>query len=119
MHPRWFQSGFSTVSVSCEPVSEDDVFYEQRGDRKGPSRLIRRPNREARNLVVIGLRGGVCFTMYGTRAGSASPREPWDARELDEYAACVKFWKEHALVAEGQDELAGAYVRNLNVGAGQ
>jgi len=103
--------GLYGPSAGDEPVNEDDVFYEQRGNRRGPSRLVRRPNREARNLVVIGLRGGACFTMYGTRAGSSSPREPWDARETKEYADCVAFWKEHALVADGQDDLAGAYLR--------
>tara|TARA_B100000131_G_scaffold221323_1_gene212878 strand:- start:55091 stop:55579 length:489 start_codon:yes stop_codon:yes gene_type:complete len=97
------------------PVEESSVFYMQRGERRGPSRMVRREYRPARNIVVIGIRGGVCFTMYGSRAESSSPREPWDAREMEEYARCVAFWKEHALVADGQEDLAGAYTRNTNV----
>ena len=59
--------------------------------------MIAKPFRPAKNLVVIGLRGGVCFTMYGTQADAPSPREPWDAREDNEHELCKAFWAQHAL----------------------
>jgi hypothetical protein len=101
--------GLYGPAAGDEPVDESEVFYATRGDRKGPSRLVRKDTRPARNLVVIGLRGNVCFTMYGTQAISASPREPWDARDGEEYNTCVAFWEQHALVADEQVKLAEDY----------
>ena len=78
-------------------VGEDVVFYQYRGTRRGPSRLIESPDRPANNLVVVGIRGGVCFTMYGTQSVVPSPREPWDARDEDEFNRSLLFWNQHAL----------------------
>ena len=79
------------------PVSEADVFYYTRGNRRGPSRMVQLPERPASNVAVIGIRGGVCFTMYGSRAAAASPKEPWDAANPEEFEGCATFWKDHAL----------------------
>lgn len=89
------------------PVEESAVSYERRGNRRGPSRLVDMPERPASNVAVIGIRGGVCFTMYGSRATEASPKEPWDAANPEEFEKCVNFWNTHALVGVGsQDETA-------------
>jgi hypothetical protein len=103
-----------------KPISEDQVVYETRGNRRGPSRLIDAPMRLARNMVVIGAwpkneKTPLLFTAYGTQATTASPREWWDIPPLDFtndtptetyqalttwYNQCVEavsFWEEHAL----------------------
>ena len=87
------------------PVADEDVTLEVRGDRQGPSRLIDKPHRDARNMVVIGIKGGVCFTAYGSRATSPSPMEPWDAERkhktgqvsADDVQRAQEFWQVHAL----------------------
>ena len=89
------------------PVSEDVVTHEVRNNRAGPSRLIHKPHRLARNMVVIGIKGDVCFTAYGSRATSPSPMEPWDAERkhkddpeqvsADEVKRAREFWAVHAL----------------------
>jgi hypothetical protein len=79
------------------PMIEQVVYYFYRGARRGPSRQVHRSTRPARNIVVIGIRGGICFTAYGTRALCPSPREPWDARDGEEYMDCREFWDVHAL----------------------
>ena len=89
-----------------EPVGEDRVFYETRGNRKGPSRLMLAGHRSASNLVVIGIRGSACFTMYGTQADTPSPKEPWDAANEEELARCLEFWNQHCL-AEPNPEFLG------------
>ena len=85
-------------------IAENQVFYQNRGKRKGMSRLIRAPKRLAQNLCVIGVKGGVCFTIFGTQSSIASPMEPWDKKfkhlSKNEQKYVVKFWKEHALAYE-------------------
>lgn len=88
-------------AVGDGPVPESAVREVVRGNRGGPSRMIGLPSRPARNMVIIGIRGGVCFTAYGTRASEPSPMEPWDAErkgipEADLEAARA-FWADHAL----------------------
>lgn len=87
------------------PVTDAEVRLEARGDRQGPSRLIDKPHRNARNMVVIGIKGRLCFTAYGTRASEPSPMEPWDAERkqlegkasAEDVARAQAFWSVHAL----------------------
>lgn len=81
------------------PLSEDQVFYEVRNERPGPSRLVRKPHRPCRKMVVIGLADqGIVFTSYGTQADFPSPREWWDAgMKPHEAVDAAKFWSYHAL----------------------
>ena len=70
------------------PVAESDVFYQVRGDRSGESRMVDRPLRECRNVVIIGLANKVLWTAYGSIAGvvacllytSPSPRDVEESR---------------------------------------
>tara|TARA_R100001086_G_scaffold237590_1_gene161722 strand:+ start:222 stop:728 length:507 start_codon:yes stop_codon:yes gene_type:complete len=103
-----------------QPITEDQVFYEKRGKRRGPSRLIKAPMRLARNMVVIGAwpkheKTPLLFTAYGTQSTMASPREWWDLAPVDLsdetpeesakilrgwFTLCneaISFWQEHAL----------------------
>ena len=98
------------------PVSEDDVHYETRGNRRGPSRMVMLPTREATNVAVIGIRGGVCFTMYGSRASEASPKEPWDAANPEELLRCVTFWDDHALAGGSGFNAARVYRTSIHFG---
>jgi len=81
------------------PLSEDQVFYEVRNERPGPSRLVRKPHRPCRKMVVCGLADqGIVFTSYGTQADFPSPREWWDAgMKPHEAGEAAKFWSQHAL----------------------
>ncbi len=79
-------------------VSDTEAFYAVRGERKGPSRLCKRPPVMVRTLTVVGgVHNGQCilFTAYG---GPCAPREPWD-ETLDEAGRekAREFWAQHAL----------------------
>ena len=89
------------------PITEEQVTYEKRNDRPGPSRLIDAPMRPARNLVVIGMKVGdgtlMLFTAYGTQANEVSPREWWDSgMKPHEAIEAATFWSEHALATGGE-----------------
>ena len=94
-------------SVGDEPVTEDQVTYEKRNNRPGPSRLIDAPVRMARNMVVCGMRVEdgtlMLFTAYGTQAEAPSPREWWDSgMKPHEAIEAATFWSQHALVKGGE-----------------
>ncbi len=87
-------------SVGDDPVTDEDVSYEVRGERPGPSRLVERPHRPCRRMVVCGIVGDdpIVFTAYGTQASEPSPREWWDASmKPHEAVESAKFWSTHAL----------------------
>jgi hypothetical protein len=80
-------------------VGEDEVEYEKRGTRPGPSRLVERPHRPVQMMVLIagpGNDGPIIYTAYGSPV--QAPREWWDSgmKPLEAMAA-AKFWSEHAL----------------------
>lgn len=84
-----------------DPVQEADVYYAVRGTRKCASRLIGKPDRLVRTLVVIAgpapdEEGLVLYTCYG---GQLAPREPGDIsiRTWEEILASREFWAQHAL----------------------
>ena len=90
-------------SVGDDPVAEEEVTYTVRNGRLGPSRLVDRPTRPCRNLVVIGVAGEnpVVFTAYGTQADEVSPREWWDTgMKPHEAIEAARFWSVHALSSE-------------------
>lgn len=89
-------------SVGDDPIEEALVFYQNRGARRGPSRMIKAYSRLTRYICVIGIKGDICFTIYGTRADKPSPKEPWNASTIKEHAACVAWWSKHALVPTDQ-----------------
>ena len=87
-------------SVGDDPVSDEEVSYEVRGERPGPSRLVERNHRPCRRMVVCGIAGdeSVIFTAYGTQASEPTPREWWDAgMKPHEAVEAAKFWSTHAL----------------------
>ncbi len=89
--------------VGDPPVRDSDVTYEIRNDRKGPSRLIDRPHRPCRKMVVVGVgadgaHDATVFTAYGTQDTKAAPREWWDpSMKPHETASAAEFWSHHAL----------------------
>ena len=85
-----------------EPVSESEVYYAVRGDRTHPSRMVDRPLRPCRNIVIIGLCNEVLWTAYGSLAGVVAPRETFDPFFNDPANAEAKdeaeaIWKVNAL----------------------
>lgn len=85
-------------SAGDAPVAEDEVVYEKRGSRPGPSRLVDRPHRPVRRMIVVGIAGpdAKVFTAYGSQV--AAPREWWDtSMKPHEAVEAAKFWSEHAL----------------------
>lgn len=96
------------------PLGENEVVYEKRGNRPGPSRLVDRPHRPATHMVIVVLiktcwvpfvpgptqcyDEHIVFTAYGTQASRPTPREWWDASmKPHEAVEAAKFWSEHAL----------------------
>lgn len=85
-------------AVGDDPVREDEVVYEKRGTRPGPSRLVDRPPRPVRTMVIIGIAGPEArvFTAYGSQV--EVPREWWDpTMKPYEAVEAAIFWAEHAL----------------------
>ena len=86
-------------AVGKPAVSEAEVTYMVRGERKGPSRIVSGEPSMVRTLTVIGGEHEgevILFTAYG---GPCAPREPWD-ESLDDAGReeARAFWSEHALV---------------------
>ena len=93
-------------SAGDPTVREADVHYICRPCRKCASRLVDKPPRPARHVVVIGTqkdinRDVVIFTAYGSLNGVIAPREPGDTSIglWTEIIASRNFWKTHALSA--------------------
>lgn len=94
-----------------EPVTEDEVLYKKRNGRPGPSRLVNRPPRPCRKMVIIAGPTGkmvdevwipgepLIYTAYGSP--TVAPREWWDAgmNPLEAIVAAT-FWSKHALSVE-------------------
>ena len=81
------------------PISEDQVYYKVRGDRKCASRIILdKEPRQVWSVVVIG--ADVLYTAYG--GYFAAPREPGDLSlsTWDEVQEARAFWATHALAEE-------------------
>ena len=94
-------SGLYGPAAGDGPIMEEDVVYEERGDRKGSSRKVNMPNRPARNICVIGRKGIVAFTIYGTQSSEPSPKEPFDSfANEEERQKSIDFWSRHALSVE-------------------
>ncbi len=99
-------SGLYGPSVGDAPITEDEVSYEPRNGRPGPSRLIAKPERPCRRMVIIGLDKGeegiIVFTAYGTQSEKIAPREWWDtSMKPQEAVEAATFWTEHALATGG------------------
>jgi len=103
--PEWatdLQSALYGPSVGDAPVPEEEVEYVQRSPDRPPSRMVRRPLRSVRSLVLIGNvdRADGTMVIYTAYGGTlAAPREPGDATleteaEREESRA---FWATHAL----------------------
>jgi len=95
-----------------DPVGEGclgGVSYENRGNRPGPSRLVKMPLRDCRRVVVCGVRKeklseSFVITAYGTQATEPSPREWWDVSMTPaEALEAATFWCSHAL-ASGESQ---------------
>jgi len=102
--------------VGDEPVTEDEVHYAVRGDRKGKSRMIAKPSRPTRFMTVIagpseGYDGIVLYTAYG---GFSAEREPFGAPP-EALAASEKFWSEHALASEEESMERPTQVRFVSL----
>lgn len=95
------QCGLYGPAVGDNPITDDEVVYEKRGSRPGPSRLIDAPHRPARRMVVIAGPGSdeaIVYTAYGTNAASPAPREWWDSSmKPAEAVEAATFWRDHAL----------------------
>ncbi len=80
-----------------DPVSEEEVVLETRGDRTWTSRLCDRPTRQVRTVSVIAgpYEDEPCI-LYTAFGGPVAPQELGDpgCRDLE---ASTAFWAEHAL----------------------
>lgn len=82
-----------------DPVPETEVLYQQRGNRKHPSRLVHREPRRTRQVSVIaGPHDGLPCVWYTAFGGPVTPKEPGDESHTeDSRASSEAFWKQHAL----------------------
>ena len=93
-------------SCGDAPVQEDEVYYAVRNGRPGPSRMVNKPLRPCRNIVIVGIKDSdpektIVFTAYGTQASHPSPREWWDSgMKPSEAFESAQFWMVHALTEE-------------------
>ena len=87
-------------AMGDDPVTEDRVHYEARGDRPYASRMLAAPMRLCDSVVVIGgphkSFSCVLYTVYGGRV--VAPREPGDPSIPSELLKeSHDFWAVHAL----------------------
>lgn len=85
-----------------ESITEDQVYYIICGDCGHASRMVDRPLRACRNVVIIGLCNEVLWTAYGSLAGVVAPREPFDKffddpTNTTAKAEAEEIWSKHAL----------------------
>jgi len=96
------QSALYGPAAGDNRVLEGEVTYEKRNGRPGPSRLIDRPTRPCRMLVLIagpGNEEGIVYTAYGSPV--VAPREWWDSgMKPHEAIEAATFWNGHALSRE-------------------
>ena len=82
-----------------EPVSEDEVFYSNRGlDREWEDRMVNKPTRPCTKVQAIGIREGSQFTIFTVYGGPLAPQHPEDPSNQDPEAS-KEFWAEHALAS--------------------
>ena len=95
------KSGLYGPLSGDEPITEDRVSYETRGDRPGESRMLKAPHRDTRTMTVIaGPDGDESCVLYTSYGGPNAPREPFDpafAEDPKGLAESKAFWAEHAL----------------------
>lgn len=105
--------GLYGPAMGDDPISETEVVYKVRGNRRCASRIaaphmVNAGKRQTRKLVVIGgpyagqygIEKCVMYTAYG---GPQAPREPGDPTipTWEGVQEARKFWAEHCLVDEG------------------
>ena len=95
----WIDCGLHGPIMGDVPIPEEEVTYQVRPGRGWPSRLIQRPTRPTRQLVVIGgpyqEHSCILYTCFG---GVLAPKEPQDPTlDPDKLAESQAFWAVHAL----------------------
>ena len=87
-------------------VHSSEVFYLARNGRDIKSRLVKRPARTGRYVIVIGVADDnltTIYTAYGSVCGVIAPREVGDPSMDGDSAAMeesAQFWATHALGVE-------------------
>jgi hypothetical protein len=86
-----------------EPVSDNEVRNEVRGDREWTSRVCDRPARQVRSVSIIagphGEEACVLYTAFGGPISNQEPGDPGVQGDEAKLAASVEFWGQHALSA--------------------
>jgi hypothetical protein len=93
----WVPNAMHGPCMGDEPITDDEVTLQFRGDRAWTDRLTTRPPRPCRYVQAIGMNNGdegfVLFTVYG---GPLAPQNPNDPYCADPESARA-FWATHAL----------------------
>ena len=97
-----------------EPITEDQVYYADRGEGRGKSRMVRKPFRQTNLLTVIGGphedKSCILYTAFG---GPLAAKEPTDSSlSNDEMQESKSFWDVHALADGTSIDKSGAYQPN-------
>lgn len=101
--------------VGDEPVTEDQVKWVERGERKYPSRMVKGVWRPTSQLTVIAGphedHSCILYTAYG---GPLAPKEPDDPTLKDsEREASEAFWGTHALAWGAASQNGGLRWENV------
>ena len=90
--------GLYGPAMGDDPVGDDEVTYESRGDRPWKDRLINKPMRPVQYVQVIGIEDHGKYTVFTVYGGPLAPQNPSDPSNED-VESSKQFWAEHALVA--------------------
>ena len=90
--------------VGNAPVTETEVVYARRGDRRYASRMVNRPARSTRSMTVVaGPHDGNRCVLFTAHGGPKAPRETMSpGLEPSEVAESEAFWAEHALSLDAE-----------------
>lgn len=93
----------------CVKVSEsDEIYYEVRGNRKQPSKMVRNRQPEPSNLLTLVIcQQNKSYKLLTAYVGEQAEAEPWDENAFSRTECpqtarekAISFWEQHALIAE-------------------
>ena len=88
--------GLYGPAMGDQPVGDDAVVREKRGDRPYADRMTDLPFRDVDYVQSIGIREGDKFTLFTVYGGPLAPQHPEDPSNR-EVEASKTFWAQHAL----------------------
>jgi len=105
--------GYPIGHTHCVEVGKnDEIYFQKRGNRRKPSKMVRHRQPEPCNLLSLVLvsTGASAYRLLTAYIGKLAEPEPWDERafrrEKDLREARKRaqiFWNQHALIEENEN----------------